>query len=620
MKKTKKIQDPAFFLQNKTFFFTKIITLLVFVFFLIFQNISFAQTEQTTNKQEDKCNSCYITSKYITNRDNFTKEIANILEIKNFSRHEELKWPNWLFSLWVLKAPDNPNYSKKDIKRYFSTLKKRIKENYSTVIQSIAITTTILAKLTFSLDFVANVRVVLRYPAPIVRDYKKILKIDKRIWDLLFDLWTYWKLDEILSLNQINKIQEISKKYEWKHWLFDKDWVSIGAWATFGQTIKVLRKINNKFKTFMTLNKISQFWDENDIKEVSKWNIYIKLSPNLWKEIKENYDCVRWIFKCKNWYKLFMDNLSSIRQDIKKSAKDFYLKFPQEAKRLYKTLQWTLVNIDKLKPTDCDFVKKTFLLNWKTYSVKGRDRIDPDTQFEYIYYKDWDKRYQVELTTKDNLNIWKQSLVNQSLVYTNCKFRSRKMAQDPEDQKRIEKYLEKENQMLITQFRKYINASKEDPTLIWQWIKLLKNSINRASILEQEINSNLKDFESNINEEYKQVDNVYNETNYLRSVLKWVSNKDIDDIDLRVKNNLLDLKNQLSQSIQSTIQEHQEVLWITIISDTTDITKAIWQMVQQVRYNTDLIENKDNPSSLINNLWKACEWQCANRWWKCRSE
>ena len=73
-------------------------------------------------------------------------------------------------------------------------------------------------------------------------------------------------------------------------------------------------------------------------------------------------------------------------------------------------------------------------------------------------------------------------------------------------------------------------------------------------------------------------------------------------------------------SIEQTTNEHVINYNQITINDTTDITKAIWQMVQQIRFSTHAIKDKDKPNSLINNLWNACEWQCAKVGGKCRSD
>jgi hypothetical protein len=54
------------------------------------------------------------------------------------------------------------------------------------------------------------------------------------------------------------------------------------------------------------------------------------------------------------------------------------------------------------------------------------------------------------------------------------------------------------------------------------------------------------------------------------------------------------------------------------LSEIKDITfkfNLIWIQIANIK---NVVWGKDKKKSLIYNLWKSCELQCSNVWWKCR--
>lgn len=618
--------------SNKvSYFFWKNIEKSLFLIILVlFANIlspilTFAQTTPTKKEDPKICIACSITPKWVSDFIKFSYEVLWIIAKPKVEPDKQLQWPEWLFSQWVLNTIDSPRNPNKTEKDMFNSIKKWMKNNASTLFQSFETTALVMWRLLNPKDLVVWIRTVLRYPDPIVRDYKKVLDLDDALSDRLYQLWTEWQFSKIVNIDQIWAIKQASKKYQWS-WqtLFAQDWFIIKPSVTYWQIVQFLRVLNTKYKTFITINKSSQFWDMDDLKKAWKENISIVFSPTLRTDLENDYSCARSIFsKCKNNWKLFIENIKNILKSTKKDWLTSIMTFKTSMVRLQKAMQWTTMR-KKKKSTQCSNKTKRYELNWTNTKNKWRVYIDPDTKQEYLYVNNnWERTQVLLQEDKDSWKtIWTESPVKESVVLTNCQFKTREMWSNPKSKADIKDFLNRENELLRTQYWVYIKNAKYDKSLIWRWLSLLKP--NREKQIKNNIKNKVQTFESNVSDKiansvdkFKSFFNLWDrEQKKILKELMWTDY----NIDASKFKSIWNLYNDLYSSIQQTTAEHIINYNQITLNDTTDITKAIGQMVQKIRFSTHNIKDKDKPNSLINNLWEACEWQCVNQGWKCWSE
>jgi hypothetical protein len=70
--------------------------------------------------------------------------------------------------------------------------------------------------------------------------------------------------------------------------------------------------------------------------------------------------------------------------------------------------------------------------------------------------------------------------------------------------------------------------------------------------------------------------------------------------------------------LQETLNSYFETQQQAIISNPRAITQQIPILCANIQTSLNIIGNKDAQQSILQNLWIACEKQCANVWWTCR--
>lgn len=76
------------------------------------------------------------------------------------------------------------------------------------------------------------------------------------------------------------------------------------------------------------------------------------------------------------------------------------------------------------------------------------------------------------------------------------------------------------------------------------------------------------------------------------------------------------LNGYLADVVVAHAQDQEDVHFVTSVENITPAFAVLWSQLDAI--DTKILWGKDVPNSLIQNLWRACQLQCGNKWGLCR--
>lgn len=557
--------------------------------------------------------------------------VASPDETKN---NEIFNSPKWLFNQWVLQSLPNPWQTWTSSNSAFpnttilNSAFQGLKKNISTKVQWFSATTQILANSVLSRDYLVWFWIVMR-PAPFVRDYKKLIDLDNAISAELFDSAMQGAMNNVISTEHLKQINDLTKKYEWWNMsVFSTWWFVLSPNTTYGNLLQTIRSMGKKHRTAVAFPEISPeaYFGGDDLKQISKWNIAITRWQNYAEIIKESYGCATALLACDESFSNFSQNMTSISQNMKKWWVDSIKQIKTAVIRLQKSLQsakeamkYAMTKEQTLKSKVC----KPEYDNSLNLEIRKKvwEDVDGEQWFVFMSEQIWWIKSRYKVFRQDPLQARQKTSSSENEARTECNFKTRDMWTDEKSNQGIEDFLSTERELLNTQYGATIRSAQKDKSLFGQWLALL------GKVFHTSVNINGAPMSSEQNTIPKQIQDELKSIADGQTTDKAKKKNIIDDlmssnynIDSEKYNSLLQFENDISDTINQTIYNHDLDQSETVQADSTNTTKAIWAMVQKIRFATKMIWDKQNVNSLINNLGKACEWQCSNAGWVCRSD
>jgi len=632
----KKINIYNIFMRIWQFFFY-VFVFFVFWIFIIWNNFIFAQNNLNQNTipevNTDECLTCAMTPEILHRFIERNYDILSTIEtLDRWERWWEYNSPRWLFNQWWLPSIPSPNQTWNSMSWFTSQYSilnstfQGLRKNIKAKIQWFGTTASILSHNVFNRDFLIWFGIIFRQ-SPFVRDYKKLIELDNLISDKLFDTSMWWGLKDAIHPDHIKKINELTKKYEWWNmWVFEDWWLTIQSNATYKDLYSVLRAMNKKHRNVLAFPNISSklHFGWEDIKSLSKSKILVKRAQNYAEILQESYTCVKW-FVCDTSFSKFWYNMSKISENMKKWWYDSVKQIQSSVVRLQKSMQsfseaikYRSSQEQTLNSTICQSIYDNKLETniW----IKIWSNIDNEEWFVFFSLDIWKPKSWHKAYRQDESQDRQIEPSSENEAWTECNFKTWNMWTDEQSRNQIYDFLSRERELLNTQFGLEIYDANKDKSFFWRvfnvrWFPKFERKPKSQEALSQEssIPSETQDLLDNMSQ-WQQRD-----LEQKRKIMDEIMNYNYW-IDWEKYEKLVKLEDSIEFAIQDTIQNHDLDISQSIYSNSDQTTKAIASMVQKVRFATDMIWNKQNSNSLINNLWKACEWQCANAWWVCYAE
>jgi len=343
------------------------------------------------------------------------------------------------------------------------------------------------------------------------------------------------------------------------------------------------------------------------MKEISKWDFSLIFQDDYGKILTDEYACTRVIWACSDNFTKFGQAMKEVWNNFSSAAKDSANEIKQSVITLQKALQG-ITNRDRKISTQCTRARNPLL------GVEERKKVD--TESESIIYIRYNKAKNGTKAAREKQEwAWQPTQITETQAYKECNFSTWAMWLDPETKKENQAFIQRERELLATQYGIYVKDATIDKSIRWQWDKLLDTI--RTNVIETKQKaaeeSYLTDTESSITKQQQDAKKakktaiaIIQQQQYTLDADKLKSLQSYEDI--------------LNTTLDTTISSHTQALQEATLTDTRPITKAIAAMVQKIRYTESMVADRNNKDSLIRNLWEACELQCGNLWGKCRSK
>jgi len=559
---------------------------------------------------EDKCNSCGTTPPQFQQYKNFVTDILNSI----WTVWTEWEYtgkpvpPSW-FQSRIFEIPEENQFT---INKLIGWMKDRFKKTASTFGATTAILFSIWREI-ITKDGVGWFLILFKWRT-FVEARRMLLDLDSLIHNKMFELWLGgWFFDKIAPINRENiqkTIQKYIKSTDSPNTLLE--YVKLNEWVKYFHITEMLLRTNSAMKTFIWVNKISQFENKEfqkwRIKDKWKWLFEIKFNYKEIENMKENYQCARWIqwlINCDKTFKKFIANIKDITGDNIKWAK-------------------------KATKTIFDASKKLA----KTFSVTAKQALEIISDAKRTELNDKDQAFLDEeeklLMQLYGLNTSKM-IENGWLAKTN-KFRSAITSKD----------LSIKDSLQQSEINQNIQNQKDE--IIKEWNRIIQKTENLLSnnILENRndtIRNCLDIYDKKERKEYLKLINIYFDKHESELENKLTScsevNKLVEFIDknLYTKDNISFapikerdniLKNTKPkeeiialyiESMDKTINRQQQQIKNATIADVSDLTLLFDEIFEQIHITKKIIWTKDE--GIINNLWESCTLQCKNKEWTC---
>ena len=300
----------------------------VFALEALLSNFAFAQTNNTTEVEEENCYVCGMPSLEFQTYVNFQVEVLQILQqassnLEKTSNNRKV----WLFSAGILWLPSR-------LWESWKSMFKKATKDLTDSTRAVKIWSIMLWTITTELVGKDSLwwLLILTRNAPFVREWKTLQELDMSIHDVMRDFWMKWLWDKEISQDTREKLMLLQQKYVSNSGnekaLFKT--FSLDGNIKYKHMVNMSLTINSVMKSFVfTRSKmvgIELF--ETDLyrfkKEIRKHNITMEFNNLLMSNMFYNYKCAEWLNACnESWanFKKSMKIIPTIKDSFAESKK-----------------------------------------------------------------------------------------------------------------------------------------------------------------------------------------------------------------------------------------------------------------------------------------------------------
>lgn len=181
------------------------------------------------------------------------------------------------------------------------------------------------------------------------RDYKKILDVEWRISDKIYELWLWWWYYSKINESNIKDIKQILDKYKDK-WLLGSFYIDKDV--RYKDIVNQCNKITSSLKNFLATKDTKQFLKLN-------WAITLNISLTKINGMKTAYECSN---ECNELNEKLGEEIKKINKSTKWSIKSSIEVINKSIKK-FKNEIWNI-------KTENAF-KGTLKINWQTWTAKN---------------------------------------------------------------------------------------------------------------------------------------------------------------------------------------------------------------------------------------------------------
>lgn len=322
--RTKREKDLAWIFDMKIH--SLLLTLVSIWLFSPFFSYTFAQEKQSCESNPLVCSATPQTMNLYLE---FQSEAAGLLKTNNFETATEAvnqgEWGIFTNKLLEIDA----------LERFDESLAgQALKVFYLTSARSATalITSAFLFELS-ALSTLADSSVgltVLFHDRPIVRDWAKLLEIERNLNQSAYYLGKVWEITK--TITKAEQLRSLLKSYEDKG-LF-QDTATFPSSITYTDLITNLVRLNLAVKAFLAYGSVQP------LEQRKFWWSTITLSPVRLEKITSDYHCVRWNagFKCNTSWKRLLQNFQSLLQSTEHQGEKSWNQISQSWKNLVQAL------------------------------------------------------------------------------------------------------------------------------------------------------------------------------------------------------------------------------------------------------------------------------------------
>lgn len=479
----------------------------------------------------------------------------------------------WLFSMWTLKVWSN---FLKSIKSQLNALSQSAVDVYRATMMS----TIMLEKMSTSMvskDSWWWIFVLFRWK-PFVRDRNTLQELDDGISDTMWDIWMAWLWNSSLNENVKSEIIQILEKYSesdslWS--IFDE--AKLQGDIKYKHVLNRLYRLNLLMKTFLSVNTTTKFEEKvHEFKREIEKNdslFLMSLNSDFLTNLSDSYQCGSW--SCNTDIITFVQDIKQvwwIKESFSNSMEMIKTANKNLAEAWKKVAQSTKNTFDKDKST------------WLELSDQQKELL------RTVYWIDASKLSQSQW-------LWLFNLFNMDVSKTIANWNSTiKDAFSNENNENQKEDSAKKNKK--QQQEEYINFLLKQDSWTKPQLRFAKKYI-RSKKWDKKLQQKLMEY---INSHYWNVsDDKGDVSPETLAVSESVSDESVvENLNETIKNILL----------QENVQDKKIILNYSNVY-TTRYFVEIWAYIHYIV--EDVIWTRKN-WWIIDNLWKACEFQCSNNW------
>lgn len=525
----------------------------VFVFQIAFFWISFADWDEAPTPMI-----CKATPNELQMYINFQVEMIWALSHAGKQEEKLFGYKNkWLFSYWVLKPGVNIVDS---LKRFANKILKPWVDAARALELGVVMSEK-MVESSFS-DSLWSLSIILFKWEVYVRDRKKLQDIDNSLLDLTRDLIMDWLWSKDVDDAVLWELVELQRKYytDSPNSMFSD--LNMSSDLKYKNIIRKLMRVNNWMK--------SELWVFSSAEDIDVWNsdFNMKFNKEFLTRLMESYDESS---KCNTSFQDFWKDISQLWH-IKQSAEESWNMIADSSKKLAQAVSagvktvwnklWAWGNNELELTSD----QKDLLMT--VYGINAAEL----TKEQWAWLK--------ELFNPGKFwkNVWSRSMMNLSNL----------------ENAASNELINSTRQLWKQEKKEMLDWVKKIQDLCgvqWEWTQLLLLESVKSLVCYMKLD--------------KLNDNMLNQYMWL---LFWTG----------TVNSYTWLISNLNESIDVMLSDLNSDLNVVLQWDSSSTTTYFVQVGSYIHNTVEhTIWNKDENNSVVQMLWKVCEYQCGNKWWRC---
>lgn len=310
--------------------------------------------------EKNECGVCMTSAEEFDMILNMTNDLINYIKTT---------WKEWDY-IWEYINPNRYEWAKFNP----PSTKKKLS---NIILKSESLITTVAllfspTKLAWVEDFAFGFMIMFKNKV-FPRDYKKILDIESRISDKIYELGLWWWYYE--KINDINKkdIDKILSKYKSK-------WILLSYYLdndiTYKNIVDQANEITSSLKSFLATKETAQF-------NKFDWKITLNIDPNKINTMKSAYECSN---ECNATLKISSKNIKDLEERIKQW-------FKNDWKTISKSIKKLREEIDSIQTWN--LFKNTLKIKWLTWLSEDLKKL-----------WEWFKLNKINIQENETLKSW----------------------------------------------------------------------------------------------------------------------------------------------------------------------------------------------------------------------